>query len=358
MEFAPHYPPAFFGGGGDDAFVGYGSDETGLSLLKSPGDLMLPLYGDVLALKQGPYSYGHMGKENETLPLFEPLLLKQRHGRHSTLARTVSLSRLRNHQSRKMIPSRPSSSSSPTAAANASVSFGSSCKSPSLRSPLTVKNSSNISLGKGKGKSTPLRSLPTPPPPTRKSSSGSLRLSSALARSSPLGTRRARTAARASPDRPRLSKTLPRDVEEELRVLCFDMGDGAFNGAATLIVGNPDTNCHAVFWAKPDRTEFVFHHGRLKEKSSDPNKSFSSSSSCSDTSSMSSGYDNNDKCCGCVVRGEPETSTFDIPPRLDEYRLELILGIGKSGIKMEPKLAAMVVMKLFLGMEVPEVLRM
>ncbi|KAK7986986.1 hypothetical protein PG996_006406 [Apiospora saccharicola] len=354
MEFAPHYPPAFFGvGGGDDAFVGYGSDETGLSLLKSPGDLVLPLYGDVLALKQGPYSYGNMGKENETLPLFEPLLLKQRHGRHSTLARTVSLSRLRNHQSRKMIPSRPSSSSSP--AANASVSFGSSCKSPSLRSPLTVKNSSNISLGKGKGKSTPLRSLPTPPPPTRKSSSGSLR-SSSLARSSPLGTRRVRTAARASPDRPRLSKTLPRDVEEELRVLCFDMGDGAFNGAATLIVGNPDTNCHAVFWAKPDRTEFVFHHGRLKEKSSDPNKSFSSS--CSDTSSMSSGYDNTDKCCGCMVRGEPETSTFDIPPRLDEYRLELILGIGKSGIKMEPKLAAMVVMKLFLGMEVPEVLRM
>lgn len=98
MEFAPHHLPAYFGSGvGDDAFVDYGSDETGLSLLKSPGDLTLPLY-DVLALQQGPYSYGGAGKENEPLPLFEPLLLKQRHGRHATLARTVSLSRLRNHQ--------------------------------------------------------------------------------------------------------------------------------------------------------------------------------------------------------------------------------------------------------------------
>lgn len=388
MEFAPYHLPAYFGRDGDDAFVGYGSDETGLSLLKSPGDLMLPLYGDVLALKQGPcynYNYGHnAGKENETLPLFEPLLLKQRHGRHSTLARTVSMSRLRNHQvsfnilckainhsfkvhksrtishnkqSRKMIPSRPSSSSSPATAA--SVSFGST-KSPTSRSPLTVKNSSNISLSKGK--STPLRSLPTPPPLSRKSS-GPLRSSPLSSSSRSHRVRPAATAARASPDRPRLSKTLPRDVEEELRVLAFDMGDGAFNGAATLIVGNPDTNCHAVFWAKPDRTEFVFHHGRLKEKANDPhhsNNSFSSSpsSSSSNRSVISDHTADSDKSCGCMVRGEPETSTYDIPPRLDEYRLELILGIGKSGIKMEPKLAAMVVMKLFLGMEVPEVLRM
>ncbi|KAK7913875.1 hypothetical protein PG985_011578 [Apiospora marii] len=363
MEFAPHHLPAnYFGSGGDDAFVDYdGGDEAGLSLLKSPGDLMLPLY-DVLALKQGgPYGYGHAGKENEPLPLFEPLLLKQRHGRHSTLARTVSLSRLRNHQqSRKMIPSRPSSSSS--SASTASVAF-STCKSPSPRTPLSVKNSSNISLGKGK--STPVRSLPTPSKTLNRKNSGSLR-SSPLSSSS--SGRRLRPATRADPARPKPSKTLPREVEEELRVLAFDMGDGAFNGAATLIVGNPDTNCHAVFWAKPDRTEFVFHHGRLKDKANDPHKSYSGSSNKSFSSSVSSSSHSNsmmsdhtadsDKCCGCMVRGEPETSTFDIPPRLDEYRLELILGIGKSGIKMEPKLAAMVVMKLFLGMEVPEVLRM
>ena len=267
-----------------------------------------------------------------------------------------------------MIPSRPSTSSS--SASTASVAFSSSYKSsPGPRSPLTVKNSSNISLSKGK--STPVRSLPTPSKSLNRKNSGSLRSSPLSSSSSSSGGgRRLRPAtARVSPDRPRPSKTLPREVEEELRVLAFDMGDGAFNGAATLIIGNPDTNCHAVFWAKPDRTEFVFHHGRLKDKANDPkkssysgssSKSFSSSTSSSSSSSILSDHtaDNRDKSCGCMVRGAPETSTLDIPPRLDEYRLELILGIGKSGIKMEPKLAAMVVMKLFLGMEVPAVLRM
>ncbi|KAK8064418.1 hypothetical protein PG994_007056 [Apiospora phragmitis] len=239
-----------------------------------------------------------------------------------------------------MIPSRPSSSSSSSSATTAFMSSPIS-KSPlafhnrpkSSKSPLTVKNSNSH-----KGKSSPLRYLPsTPPPPSSRSS-----------------------ARRSTPVRPRPSKTLPRALENELRVLAFDFGDGAFSGDPTLIVGNPDTNCHAVFWAKPDRTEFVFHHGRLKEKADPSTKSVSASTSGSTSGSFLKEEEttNDDKQCGCMVRGAPETSTLDIPPRLDEYRLELILGIGRSGIKMEPKLAAMVVMKLFLGMEVPEVLRM
>ncbi|KAK8075792.1 hypothetical protein PG997_010455 [Apiospora hydei] len=245
-----------------------------------------------------------------------------------------------------MIPSRPSSSSSPSPIAvyKSSPSYKSSSSSPigksispkssssSLRSqnrsPLSVKNcnsaKSNNSL---KGKSSALRSLPTPPPSRSGSGSGS-RLSSH---------------SHYTPGRPRPSKTLSRALENELRVLAFDIGDGHFNGEPTLLIANPDSNCHAVFWAKPDRTEIVFHHGRLKEKA-DP-------TSTTETT-------NDDKHCGCMVKGAPGTSTFDIPPRLDEYRLELILGIGRSGIKMEPKLAAMVVMKLFLGMEVPKALRM
>lgn len=302
-------------------------------------DAFMPLY-DVLTSRTSPHG---KGKGHETLPLFVPTLLKQRHaikrskiptlgGTRIPLARRnnshqVSLYSVKPTESAKytqqsrtviikqqllgtMIPSRRSSTATPSAAkrlarSNSAKSLKSKCsKFPQLRTP----------------------PAPRTPTPTKKTTPGSSSAGSYY-----------------SPARPRPSRTLSPELEDELRVLVFDVGDGRFNGEPTLVVGNPDTNCHAVFWAKPDRTEFVFHHGRLRERA-DPTSTLETT--------------NRDKRCGCVVRGEPETSTLDMPPRLDEYRLELIMGIGRGGIKMEPKLAAMVVMKLFLGMEVPEVLRM
>ncbi|KAK8850980.1 hypothetical protein PGQ11_013459 [Apiospora arundinis] len=326
--------------GGHDAFVV--DDEAGISLMRDQ-DALMPLY-DVLAPRTSPYT---KSKGHETLPLFSPVLLKRAHGSNSRRSKipilgtkipparrniqyhqvstkslnTTETAKYTQQQSRTvikqqqqlvagtMIPSRRSSSASFTAAKR-----------------LARNNSTKSNKGKGAASQYPqLRTPPltrTPTPTSKKTLS---------------------SGGRYSPARPRPSKTLSAELEDDLRVLVFDVGDGAFNGEPTLIVGNPDTNCHAVFWAKPDRTEFVFHHGRMKERA-DPTSTLETT--------------NYDKECGCMVRGENETSTFHIPPRLDEYRLELILGIGRGGIKMEPKLAAMVVMKLFLGMEVPEVLRM
>ncbi|KAI1129779.1 hypothetical protein F5Y10DRAFT_263840 [Nemania abortiva] len=60
--------------------------------------------------------------------------------------------------------------------------------------------------------------------------------------------------------------------------------------------------------------------------------------------------------CNCLVQTARREMTHQIPSYLDEYRVRLILG-DNVPFQLEPKFAAMVVMKIFLGLEVPEQLR-
>ncbi|OTB09310.1 hypothetical protein M426DRAFT_6588 [Hypoxylon sp. CI-4A] len=126
---------------------------------------------------------------------------------------------------------------------------------------------------------------------------------------------------------PRRSRLLPKELEDELRVLVFDQGNNTYNGDPDLIIGNPETGCYGLCYLNPNGTKFIFHHVATKYATT----------------------------CKCLVHGEKGDETFQIPHSLDLQRLRLIL-IGP--IRMEPKLAAMVVMKAFLGMELPEQLRL
>ncbi|KAI0009593.1 hypothetical protein F4779DRAFT_617488 [Xylariaceae sp. FL0662B] len=126
-----------------------------------------------------------------------------------------------------------------------------------------------------------------------------------------------------------------KELEDELRVLVFDFNEAPSRHLAQrsvlskephIIIGNVESGCHGLYFVRPDGTEFVFHHASLKYATQ----------------------------CRCLERGEPGDMTLQLPDYLDYHRLQLIVGRGP---RMEPKLAAMVVMKLFLGMDVPEPLR-
>lgn len=120
------------------------------------------------------------------------------------------------------------------------------------------------------------------------------------------------------------SKYLPFKLEQELRRLVFDAGEGQSGDAPQLIIGNSDSCCHGVYHARSDGVEFIFHHNKLRPHGP----------------------------CACFVQGEPDTFFFQLPEALDEFRVRLVE--GKEPVQMEPLYAAMVIMKLFLGMELPE----
>jgi hypothetical protein len=121
------------------------------------------------------------------------------------------------------------------------------------------------------------------------------------------------------------SRTLPKELEDEIRSMVFDKGNGPADKKPQLIIGNRDTGCHGVFYERADGSEFIFYHS----------------------------MDHKDPC-GCIVKGEPGSSTWQIPQALDDHRIWLIF---LSDPCMEPVLAAMVVMKLYLGLHVPEQFR-
>lgn len=122
------------------------------------------------------------------------------------------------------------------------------------------------------------------------------------------------------------SQTLPREVEDQIRVLVFDRGNARKDDSPRLIVGNTETACHGLYYARRHGVEFVFHHRRLRTSPG----------------------------CHCLIPGESNSTTFQISQELDEHRLRLI---GVDEPRMEPELAAMVIMKLFLGIQVPEPFR-
>ncbi len=133
---------------------------------------------------------------------------------------------------------------------------------------------------------------------------------------------------------PELSKYyLPKAIETELRTRVLDaveeshpVGD---NGAPQIIIGNLNSGCHGTYFHRADGTEFIFHHCKMKYASQ----------------------------CKCIVKAAAGDTTYQIPEDLDEYRIRLIFGKNVP-YRLEPKLAGMVAMKIFLGMSVPQPLRM
>ncbi|KAK5625125.1 hypothetical protein RRF57_000841 [Xylaria bambusicola] len=61
--------------------------------------------------------------------------------------------------------------------------------------------------------------------------------------------------------------------------------------------------------------------------------------------------------CKCLTQAAAGEATHQLPDDLDQYRIRLIQGQGVP-YPLEPRLAAMVVMKIYLGMKVPEPLKM
>ncbi|KAI2631271.1 hypothetical protein GGS21DRAFT_524095 [Xylaria nigripes] len=129
---------------------------------------------------------------------------------------------------------------------------------------------------------------------------------------------------------PKPSKYIPKDMENELRVLVMDAVEGfpiPIANFPQLIIGNVESGCHGVYLYNP--TKFAFHHCKME---------------CATQ-------------CKCVVQDTHVESTYRLPADLEEYRQCLINGTNVP-FRLESKLAAMVVMKIFLGMVVPEPLRM
>ncbi|KAI0206685.1 hypothetical protein F4808DRAFT_466669 [Astrocystis sublimbata] len=127
---------------------------------------------------------------------------------------------------------------------------------------------------------------------------------------------------------PKPSKKLPKDIEDELRTDVFDAVDDHVsntNPAPQLIIANPETGCHGTCSQHGEITQFIFNHGKLAH-----------SRQC--------------KCMSSSANGE---ATVLLPRMLDHHRFRLVEGEYDDVPALEPKLAAMVVMKLFLGMEVP-----
>ena len=121
------------------------------------------------------------------------------------------------------------------------------------------------------------------------------------------------------------SKYLSKQLENELRGLVIDAGPGRRDAdEPQLIVMNPDSCCHGAYHVGRRGVEFFFHHDKWGKH----------------------------RPCACFVKGGPKNPTLRLPPELDAYRIRLIE--GHEPIRMEPLYAAMVIMKIFLGMDLPE----
>ncbi|KAI0554369.1 hypothetical protein F4679DRAFT_294445 [Xylaria curta] len=127
------------------------------------------------------------------------------------------------------------------------------------------------------------------------------------------------------------SKWLPRALEDELRIGVLDAVNNfhplAGRNTPDLILVNVESGCHGTYSQRPNGVQFVFHHCKMAHSTQ----------------------------CRCIVRSATEETTFQIPEELDDHRLLLMFGkYHDVPWCLEPKLAAMVAMKIFLGMEVPE----
>ncbi|KAI1358108.1 hypothetical protein F5Y08DRAFT_333382 [Xylaria arbuscula] len=131
---------------------------------------------------------------------------------------------------------------------------------------------------------------------------------------------------------PAPSKFLEEHLENELRIGVLDaVVDGLpldeSNKPPQVIIGNLNSGCHGTYRRSRHGVQFIFHHCKMKYATQ----------------------------CRCIVQ-EDINKVHDLPKELNQYRLQLIEGRNVH-CRLEPKLAAMVVMKTFLGMSVPEPLQ-
>lgn len=126
----------------------------------------------------------------------------------------------------------------------------------------------------------------------------------------------------------RPSRILSEDEDAEVRDWVYDCGFDyrQEDGFPQVLIGNKHTGCRAEYFPRRGQqpTIFAFYHGFMD---------FSTS-------------------CGCLVRSEPEGTTYGLPEELSGHGLRLVAELG-----LETKHASMVIMKLFLGLYVPKPLR-
>jgi hypothetical protein len=126
----------------------------------------------------------------------------------------------------------------------------------------------------------------------------------------------------------RPSRVLTEEEDVEVRESVFDCGLD-FNlddGKPQIIIGNRHTGCRADYYPRRGNTppRFVFFHG----------------------------FNMFSTMCGCITKGDPKTITHDVPPELLEHGIMLVTERG-----LETKIASIIMMKLFLGLYIPESLR-
>ncbi|KAI5866387.1 hypothetical protein GGS23DRAFT_594504 [Durotheca rogersii] len=112
--------------------------------------------------------------------------------------------------------------------------------------------------------------------------------------------------------------------EDDPEVVFFIQTGRIMEDEPHIIIHNPETGCRGLCFESGER--FVFRHGLMGAAGA----------------------------CRCLVKGEPGTQTTEIPPYLDAHRLWLCTC---HPFLMKRGLAAIATMKLFLGIEVPDVFR-
>ncbi|KAI1813677.1 hypothetical protein GGS20DRAFT_552395 [Poronia punctata] len=118
---------------------------------------------------------------------------------------------------------------------------------------------------------------------------------------------------------PRRQSQLPEEIEDVLRDHVLEAVGESDGITPTLIIGNVDSGCHGMYYYGPRGRKFVFHHCKMQNATS----------------------------CKCIA------DTAELPEYLEKYRARLIRGRAVT-FRLAPRLAAMVVMKSFLGMSIPE----
>jgi hypothetical protein len=129
----------------------------------------------------------------------------------------------------------------------------------------------------------------------------------------------------------------PKEIVDELRKdveeLPKDVDPSDFDSPpGHIYIRNPASGCSGTFWVLSSQgEEGVF---RFVHNSQDAS------------------------ACQCIIRraGEEVTTPTGLPDYMDIYRLDILLGRSVP-YRLEPMLAAMAVLKIYLGIEVPRVLR-
>ncbi|KAH6661318.1 hypothetical protein BKA67DRAFT_654438 [Truncatella angustata] len=127
----------------------------------------------------------------------------------------------------------------------------------------------------------------------------------------------------------RPSNVLSKEDDGLVQYEVFDCGHAYIpqEGMPQVFIGNKYTGCRAEYFPRRGRqpAKFLFYHGY------DPSVT---------------------AACGCLTKSQPKTITCDLPRALAEHGVGLV-----SQKRLETKMASIVVMKLFLGLYVPESLQ-